>query len=402
VSSDAPSLHAALVPGGRPRQAKISGGGGGGGGGVWDAGCSSSSSEGDDADEARLAELRTAKAIQQDLMSGGPLMGFSTGGADGDEKDGADDEKAPGSALAEAAITAAAGAGNEHVVPRSLNEIYRLSNLNKRRGVAHTRRPSEEVGGDAAYSSEDDVRGGGGGGGADDDDGDGEEGEEGDAKRSKRGGGGGGGGDGGEAWVPPNLEDPEIFMRRIGWIHSDELPPPNVARPAEYQFGGAMPYQQHQSRDAMHQQHQQQQGFQQPPQQQYQQQQQQYQQQSAPPPQPPPPQPQQAPPPLRFQQQMMPPPPPSAVAIPKPGPQPSMAPPGAPPGHHQSRSKRGGQRGHKRSGYGEDGFDYAAAGAAAPFVYPGQGGGGGPAVGPRGYAHQHQRGGRPGRGPGGR
>ena len=89
--------------------------------------------------------------------------------------------------------------------------------------------------------------------------------------------------------MPPNLEDPEIFMRRIGWIHSDELPPPNVARPAEYQFGGAMPYQQHQSRDAMHQQHQQQQGFQQPPQQQYQQQQQQqYQQQSAPPPPPPP------------------------------------------------------------------------------------------------------------------
>ena len=112
-------------------------------------------------------------------------------------------------------------------MPRSLTEIYKLSNQNKRRGTA-ARRPSDDLppvapdaegGGESSSDGEDGVAVG-------EDDDVGEEEEEDGADGSKRyrpQGGDGTGHPGDDA--APGRADTEDFMRRIGWLRADaEMP----------------------------------------------------------------------------------------------------------------------------------------------------------------------------------
>jgi exosome complex exonuclease RRP6 len=96
--------------------------------------------------------------------------------------------------------------------PRSLNEIYKLSNLNKRRGVG---RSDVAAGGPKAgiegWDEGEEAAG--------EESGEESGGEEGDASHQKRRKGGGAAD--ADGWSGPSKEHTEEFMRRIGWLRPD-------------------------------------------------------------------------------------------------------------------------------------------------------------------------------------
>jgi len=205
VSRGAGEIASSLLPGGG-RQGAMIAPGGAPGGGLFEGWSDGSSSEDD-------KEAATAQGIQAQL-SISPLWVL--------------DMFAP-PARADEAVAAhnangadADDAQSKHGAPRSLNEIYKLSNLNKRRGATVGRRTDAvgggSVGGEGAAGS--DSEGGGaeeGGGEESDDESGGEEEEEAHSKRRK----GGGAGDS-DGWAAnQGKERTEEFMRRIGWLRPD-------------------------------------------------------------------------------------------------------------------------------------------------------------------------------------
>ena len=373
VASGPEELTKALLPGGRGGAAALSESENGAFV-EWSEGSSDDGEEGGAESPFEAGEdARTARSVQQQLNAS-PLWVLSM--------------FAPGADAVVAGTSAVAGGGRvgEPAVPRSLTEIYKLSNQNKRRGAAG-RRPSEEVppeleeakvgeaesssdgGGDVDPGADDDE--------ADDDDDDG-------SKRRR-------GTEGGDGWVAEaSKHDTEDFMRRIGWLRPDAEMPTGSEPMAEPQRGGGGGIPRRGAEGSEY-------GGSDPP-------------------------------PLPFQRQLPPHMPvrpgaassgatsraPGASMLPMPQ-QPSGAlaqllaaprqqgqPSSGAPGHSslmpplptsqdvpQMETKKPRARSHKkRPGFGgEGGFDYEAASAASPFVYSmggGQGGGGGKGDGGKG------------------
>ena len=235
VPNGTDELGAALMSAGRERTAGLAGSAagmesdGGGGGGIF-FGWSSGSSE----DEEFSDGEDTAKTVQQQLNHS-PLWVL-----------GMFAPIAPAPSSGGPAATTAPAAGGRDVgdvaaVPRSLTEIYKLSNLNKRRGASSCRRPSEDAsleldetkqaGSDDAGSSSDE-------GGAPLEEDEDEDEDDGDGSKRRRPGA-----DASEAWAGEASEEAtEEFMRRIGWLRPDaEMPTGTdaVAEPPRGVGGGA-------------------------------------------------------------------------------------------------------------------------------------------------------------------
>ena len=233
VPSGAEELASALLPGGRAGAAGIAGenNGSGGGSGIF-LGWSSGSSEDEEGEEAE--EAHAAKAIQQQLNAS-PLwvLGMFAPADAGTSQAGAAAPMCVGGG--------AEGSSEPSAVPRSLTEIYKLSNQNKRRGAA-VRRPSEELPEMVDAGKAADEEGESSSDGAEDEgeeDGGEEDEEEGDGARRRRAAG-----DGSEAWVAEtNSEATEEFMRRIGWLRPDAEMPTGAEGGADAQraAGGAPP-----------------------------------------------------------------------------------------------------------------------------------------------------------------
>ena len=199
----------------------------------WSSGSSADEEENDEHEDAQ-----SAKAVQQQLNAS-PLwvLGMFTPAGSGAMG-------APGYVTAGASCSSGAtgeGVGGEpSAVPRSLTEIYKLSNQNKRRGAA-VRRPSEEVPPpvDDAKDAEDEDESSDDGGGeelADDEDGDDDDDDDGDGSKRRRPGG-----EGGEAWGgESSAVATEEFMRRIGWLQGNAEMPTGGGELGIQQGGAAM------------------------------------------------------------------------------------------------------------------------------------------------------------------
>jgi len=225
VASGPDELAAALLPAGRAAALSSDAGSG-----IF-VGWSSGSSEDDEGSDGE--DSQAARSIQQQLNTS-PLwvLGMFTPAA-----------PVPVSGAAPPASGSHAGAPeNEHAaVPRSLTEIYKLSNQNKRRGAA-VRRPSEEVQPELEEGKALEEDGESSSDGAqeelgDEEDGGEEDEEDGDGTKRRRPVG-----ENAEAWGgEASAEATEEFMRRIGWLRPDaEMPTgSDVAVDAQRGVGGA-------------------------------------------------------------------------------------------------------------------------------------------------------------------
>jgi len=170
-----------------------------------------SSGSSDDEEPESAAAKASAKSIQAKFSTSPPLWVLGLFAPQ------------PGAVLGPVEQSAAAGGGKlgssgEPSVPRSLDEIYKLSNLNKRRGAA-SRKPSEELYGGVASSDSDDegkadneARGDG----ADDSEHFSE-----DIEGSKRSRSADASVNEGTEANSATKEHTEDFMRRIGWLRAE-------------------------------------------------------------------------------------------------------------------------------------------------------------------------------------
>jgi exosome complex exonuclease RRP6 len=204
VSRGAGEIASTLLSTGRQGVGVSPGGAGGAGAGLFDGWSSGSSSEEDEA-------AATAQGIhaQLDISPLWVLDMFAPPAKSG----GAPPRPGEDAGLAEAQ---AEGSQARLAAPRSLNEIYKLSNLNKRRGAAPGRRQDgggSDAGGAGAESDDGEEaareESGEEGGGEDDDDA---------SQQKRRKAGGAGDSDG---WSSSAKEHPEDFMRKIGWLRPD-------------------------------------------------------------------------------------------------------------------------------------------------------------------------------------
>ena len=220
VGNGLEELTRALLPGGRDRNAAS----------LSDANCGvfvdwSEGSSGDDDDVGEPLEegedARTARSVERHLTSSSLwVLSMFAPAAHG-----------AGPAAASNADSGSLATGErdeEHAVPRSLNEIYKLSNQNKRRGAA-IRRPSEEVPQDLEDSKADGEISSEGDEEFQPFDEEEEELDEDEADGSKRPRA-----TEEASWIA-EPSDTEDFMRRIGWLRPDaEMPTGSESSPADF------------------------------------------------------------------------------------------------------------------------------------------------------------------------